>query len=119
MIRTASLTFVLGLVSTIAIAQERLVKVSDSAILMPWNLSADAVEDMNVMNLQGQKVGEVEEVIGTNEATPTALAIDFEGNGGYADRDVMIPLSNFDAGSTGLALNADMAQVTAMATWDD
>ena len=80
---------------------------------------ADDVDDWDVYDAQGTEIGEVDEVVGTDVNTPTALVVDFEGNGGYADRDVVIPLDLFTQENGRLVLNADPAAVSQMPTWDD
>lgn len=120
MIRTLALTAVtLGILATGASAQMKLEEVSDSTMLMPWNVSAEKVEDMDVM-ANGKKVGEVENVVGTSDSAPTALVVDFEDDAGYGDRDnLVIPVENFSYTNNMLALTAAPAAMSNMQAWDD
>lgn len=109
----------LMVVSGAAFAQAPLVEIADRVMVEPFGADADTVDDWDVHAADGTEIGEVEEVLGTDAQTPTALAVDFEGNGGYADRDVVIPLDRFTLSEGRLVLDADPASVEAMPTWDD
>lgn len=115
-IRAATALFLL---TGAASAQSALVEVSDRAIVAPFNQTADTVDDWDVYGVDGTKIGEVEEVLGTDANTATALAVDFEGNGGFADRDVIVPLDQFSFTDNRLVLNASGADVGNMPAYDD
>lgn len=102
-----------------AFAQAQLVEISDTVMVEPFNANADTVDDWDVVAADGTKIGEVEDVLGTDAQTPTALAVDFEGDGGYADRDVVITLDHFTLSDGRLVLNADAAAVQPMPEWND
>lgn len=103
-----------------AVAQARMVEVPDGTLMAPWNMNVDAVKDLNVLGANGQKIGEVDEVIGTSPATPTALVVDFEDGAGFDDRsDVAIPLDRFQMATDGLVMTVSAAEITAMPQWSD
>lgn len=108
-----------GLMAGVAFAQGAWVEVSDNVQVAPFNATADQVDDWDVYDATGTEIGEVDEVVGPDANTATALVVDFEGNGGYADRDVIIPLDQFTLDGNRLLLNADAAAVTEMETWND
>lgn len=105
--------------SAAAVAQVQLVEIADGVIVGPFGANADTVDDWDVFAADGTGIGEVDEVLGSDAQTPTALAVDFEGNGGYADRDVVVPLDQFTLNGNRLVLNADPAAVQAMPDWND
>lgn len=116
--------FLAGLVASgflvgAAHAQSGLVEVRDRAQVAAFGASADDVDDWDVFDAAGTEIGEVEEVVGTDRDTPTALVVDFEGNAGYADRDVVIPLDQFTHANGRLTLNASPDAVSALPTWND
>lgn len=111
--------FASGLLVGAAHAQSALVEVRDAAHVTAFGASADDVDDWDVFDAAGVEIGEVEEVVGTDRDTPTALVVDFEGNAGYADRDVVIPLDQFTRANGRLTLNAAPDAVSALPTWDD
>lgn len=102
-----------------AYAQGVLVKVGDDVQVAPLTATADDVDDWDVFNSEGVEIGEVEEVVGTDANTPTALVVDFDGTAGHTDRDVVIPLDQFTQQNGRLVLNADAAAVGQMPDWHD
>jgi hypothetical protein len=117
---SAVLSLAVALAAGSAAAQVQLVEVPDGTLMAPWNMSVDGVKDLNVLGANGQKIGEVDEVIGTSPATPTALTVDFEDGAGFDGRDdVAIPLDRFQMSTEGLLLTAGAAEIAAMPRWDD
>jgi hypothetical protein len=108
-----------GLLAGTAMAQTAWVEIEDDNLqIAEFGASVDQVEDWDVY-VDGAKVGEVEEVVGTDATTPTALVVDFDGSGGFEDRDVVIELDQFSWENNQLVLNADAATVADFETWDD
>ncbi|MEO9339083.1 PRC-barrel domain-containing protein [Mesorhizobium sp. SB112] len=108
-----------GLFAGTALAQGALVEIEDNVQVSAFSATADQVDDWNVYAADGTKIGDIEEVVGTAANTPTALVVDFDGKGGYADRDVVIPFDQFTKQNDRLVLNADAAAVGAMPVWND
>ena len=108
-----------GLMTATALAQTAWVEIDDEVQVSAFNAKADDVDDWDVYNSEGVEIGEVEEVVGPDAGTPTALVVDFEGNAGYADRDVVIPLDQFTRENDRLTLNASPDAVGGMETWND
>jgi len=102
-----------------AMAQTALVEVNDNVHVAAFGAIADQVDDWDVYDASGAEIGEVEDVVGPDAATPSALVIDFEGNAGYADRDVVVPLDQFTRANNRLTLNASPEAISAMETWND
>ena len=108
-----------GLLAGTAIAQTALIEIENDNVQVPeFGASVDQVEDWDVYSA-GAKVGEVEEVVGTNATTPTALVVDFDGAGGFADQDIVVPLDQFTWENNQLVLNADAATVAEFEVWND
>lgn len=103
-----------------AYAQQAWVEVDDNVVVQPFNVDADTVEDWNVYSPAGAEIGDVEEVIGADAQSPTALVVDFDDDAGFGDRDdVIVPLDQFTWQDNRLVLNADAAAVSAMPVWND
>ncbi len=103
-----------------AYAQQAWVEVNDNVVVQPFNVDADTVEDWNVYSPAGAEIGDVEEVIGADAQSPTALVVDFDDDAGFGDRDdVIVPLDQFTWQDNRLVLNADAAAVSAMPVWND
>ena len=95
------------------------VEIEDSVQISAFSQTADTVEDWDVY-AGGAKVGDVEEVIGTDANTPSALVVDFEDNAGYGDRDdVVIPLDQFAWENDQLVLKAEASAMGSMEVWND
>ena len=89
-----------------------LVEVNDNVMLMPWNMSADAVEDAKVLQKgDGIELGEVEEVLGTDANTPTALAVEFKGATTGFTGTKIIPIDRFAPDGSRLTLSTSAAEV--------
>lgn len=117
--KTISLAlFSSALLASAASAQTAWVEIEDNVQVAAFNATVDQIDDWDVY-VGGEKVGEVEEVVGTEAGTATALAVDFDGNGGFADQDMVIPLDQFAWENNQLVLNADAAAVGAMEVWND
>ena len=96
------------------------VEVDDKTMIAPFNVDADGLEDMDVQNAAGQKIGEIEDVIGTDRAAATALVVDFDDDAGYGDRDdVIVPVERFSLNGTKLVLQDDAAAVAAYEIYND
>jgi hypothetical protein len=97
-------------------------KAADSAMVPAFGMTADDVEDLDVVNAAGDKIGEIEDVL-TKEGAPMALGVEFEGFSDYSpgkDLDVIVPLDEFTlVDKNKLGLKADAAAVKAMATYPD
>ncbi len=102
-----------------AFAQTALVEIDDDVQVAGFEANADTVDDWDVFDASGAQIGEVEDVVGTDARTPTALVVDFDGKAGYADRDVVIPLGEFARENGRLVLNAAPDAVGGMPTWND
>ena len=108
-----------ALMTGAAMAQTVWVEVGGNVHVAPFGAMADQVDDWDVYDASGVEIGEVEEVVGPDAGTPTALVVDFEGKNGYADRDVVIPLDQFTRANNRLTLDASAEAVGAMETWND
>jgi hypothetical protein len=103
-----------------ALAQSNWVEVDDQTIVAPFDAIADIVDDWDVYAPDGREIGDVEDVIGPDRNTATALVVDFDDNAGYGDRDdVVVPLDQFTWQDGRLVLNADPSAIAGMEVWDD
>lgn len=111
----------LALSAAPALAQTAWVEVRDSVMVAPFNLPADDVEDMDVVDAAGKKIGEVEEVLGPNADEATAVAIDFDDNAGLDDRngDVIVPLAGVELQGKTLRLLGDAATIRGYEIYPD
>lgn len=120
-LKTLSATVIAAsLAAGTAYAQQSFVEIEDNVMVQPFNANADTVEDWDVYSPAGVEIADVEDVIGTDAQSPTALVVDFDDNAGFGDRDdVIVPLDQFSWQDNRLVLNADAAAVSAMPVWND
>lgn len=108
-----------SLVAGPVLAQGTLLEVDDNVQVPQLAAVVDDIDDWDVYSTDGTEIGEVEEVLGMDRNTATAIAVDFEGNGGFADRDVVIPLDRFARENGRLVLDADVEAVSQIPAWND
>jgi len=104
-----------------ALAQSPWVETGDTVIVTPFALSADTIEDMDVIDAAGRKIGEVEEVLGQTATEATAIAIDLDDNAGLDDRDgdVIVPLAGLELQGDKLRLLGDAATIRGYEIYPD
>jgi hypothetical protein len=119
---TVSLGLITSLIAGAVFAQNSagFVEIGDDVSVAPFSMTADQVDDLDVHDAAGKKIGDVEEVLGTQADTATALAVDFDDGAGYGERgDVIVPIDQFRLDGNRLVLSADAAAIAGMPVWDD
>ena len=77
------------------------------------------MEDWDLYDAAGMKIGEVEAVLGSDASTASALVIDFDDAAAYVDGDVVVPLDRFTWEANRLSLDVDQAGARAFELWND
>ena len=108
-----------ALASSTAFAQGAWTKLEDNVQVPAIGATVDQVEDLDVHNASGTKIGEVDDVLGTDASTPSALVVEFEQGGAYPKEEIVVPLDQFTWENNRLILNVDAAGVSAMEIWND
>ncbi len=114
MTRTTLLAVCLALSSSgVALSQTQWVEVADTVIVMPFGLPADEIDDMDVVDATGGKIGEVERVVGLSPNEATAVTIDLDDNAGLSERegDIIVPLAGVELQGKALRLLGDAATI--------
>lgn len=93
-------------------------EIDDSVMVTQLNATADDVDDMDLYDAEGTKIGEVEKVLGTSAETPGALVVDFDDDSVYGDGDRVVPLEYLSMTDDRLTLSAE-ADVAGFEGWDD
>lgn len=96
-----------------------LVEIADATMIPMINANADALEDLHIYNSAGEKIGEIEEVLGTDASTATAVAVDFDNSAGYGREDRIVPLDSLSLKGVKLTLASDAAAVGAFPVYND
>ena len=101
-------------------AQSKLVEVTGDATVPSLTLSADLVDNMEVYAADMTKLGEVEEVLGENPSTASAIAVEFEDELLEGQEDTrVVELSQFTKDGDRLILDVDLATLADLPVWDD
>lgn len=96
-----------------------LVEVADATMIPMINANADKLEDLDIHDAAGQKIGEIEEVLGPDAATPSAVAVDFDDKAGFGREDRVVPLQSLTLDGVKLTLSADAATVGSLPVYND
>src|SRR5690606_20298752 len=103
-----------------ALAQTTWLEIEDDALTVaPLNLTVDQIEDMDVYTAGGEKVGEVEEVLGMTQTAATALAVEVGQFLDVDDRDVIIRLDQITVQDDRLVIDMTKEQLATFEEWDD
>ena len=109
-----------GLLSTTAaFAQTALVEIDDAVMIPTLNVSADAIDDMDVYDASGKKIGEIEEVLGTSAQAATAVSVDFDDDAIFGKDDRVVPLESLTMDGQRLGLALDAAAVAQLPAYND
>ena len=92
-----------------------LVEVEDETMMVEhFNLSVNELEDMEVTDSGGKRIGEVEDVLMTPEGEITAVAVEV-----VSDKEVVIELAQLRRQGDVLITDLTEEQVEALPSWDD
>ncbi|GGD18180.1 PRC-barrel domain-containing protein [Aureimonas glaciei] len=109
-----------GLLSTTAaFAQAAYVEIDDAVMIPALNVTADALDDMDVYDAAGTKIGDIEEVLGTTAQAPTSVSVDFEDDLVQGDDDRVVPLESLTMDGQRVVLALDAAAITQLTVYDD
>jgi hypothetical protein len=90
-----------------------------SAMVPPFNVPVDDLEDMAVVGAGGEEIGEVEEVLADPSGKPAALAVEAGGFLGVGEKTVVVGLDRLRLENDQLVTGMDKEQVEALPEWDD
>ena len=88
-------------------------------IVQPFNLTVDQIDDMGVFGPDGEKIGEIEEVLTDAAGKPLAASVEVGGFLGIGERKVVVMLDQLRLVGQRLATSLTKAQVEALPRWND
>jgi hypothetical protein len=100
-----------------AFAQGAYVEIDDDVQVPALSMSVDALEDMDVYNADGRKIGEVEDVLGAETSTATAVSVEFDASVG--EDDGVVELSSLTLEGDQLVLGLDEAAIAELPVYRD
>ena len=95
------------------------VDVPGKTMVPGFNVTADDLESMNVYNAKGEKIGEIEDVVGTDAATPAGVAIDFERSANLGREHRVVTLDKVKQDGLRLVVDIDAAAAAKLPIYDD
>ena len=78
-----------------------------------------ALDDMNIVNPNGERIGEVEEVLIDASGKAVAVAVEVGGVFGIGDSEVIIPLDQLRLENNQLVTALTKQQIETLPKWDD
>jgi len=90
-----------------------------SVMVMPYNVTIDDLEDMDIYGPDGKEIGEVDSVLVDAAAKPVAIAAEVGGFLGLGEKDVIIGLDQLTKEGDHLNVNMTKEQIAALPDFDD
>ena len=115
----AAATFALG-GGGFVYAQTGVHKAEDKSVMvMPYNITIDELEEMDIYGPDGKEIGEVDAVLVDGAAKPIAVTAEVGGFLGMGKKDVIIGLDQLTKDGDHLKVNMTKEQIGALPDFDD
>ena len=102
------------------LAVKALRELDDNDRTAHWNGRAvDELEDMDIVNAEGEKIGEVEEVLADAAGNVVALTAEAGGFLGLGDKEVVVSTEHLRLEGERLTTSLTAEQLETMPRWDD
>ncbi len=88
-------------------------------VIQPFNLTVDQIDDMGVFGPDGEKIGEIEEVLTDAAGKPLAASVEVGGFLGIGERKVVVMLDQLRLVGQRLVTSLTKAQIEALQRWND
>lgn len=82
-------------------------------------MTVEQLEDMDIVNAQGDSIGEVEEVLADAQGNIVAVTAEVGGFLGIGDREVVVSLEHLQLQGDRFMTNLTSEQLETMPRWDD
>ncbi len=90
-----------------------------SAVYQPWNMTVDQIEELNLLDAEGNNIGDIEGVLTDASGRPAAIAAEVGGIAGIGDRKVVIGLDQLRVNGGALTTTLAKEQLEALPEWSD
>jgi len=91
----------------------------DNRVIQPFNLTVDQLEDRNIVDASGEKIGEIDEVLENAAGQPVAVVVETGGFLGIGDRDVVLGLDQVRLDGDRLITTLSSDQLKNLPKWKD
>ena len=92
---------------------------TDDQTVEQFQMTVDQLEDMDLFTADGERIGEIEEVLGTQDGQPTAFAAEVGGFLDIGDTDVIVPFDQVTMTDNQLQVDMTKEEVEALDRWED
>lgn len=110
------------LIATTASAQNQspiYTEVENEALTVPaLNVTVDNLEDMDVIDPNGDTIGEIDEVLADTDGNIAAVTIEAGGFLGIGDEEIVVPLDRLQAAGDEVRIDMTQAEMEALPRWD-
>ncbi len=95
-------------------------EMDDDFLVQAFSLTVDEIEDKDLYDAEGRKIGEVEEVIGLSDGTVIGLAVETDDYVRIDDDDeVVVPIDRVRLENDRLVTDLTMDELMVLPQWDD
>jgi hypothetical protein len=91
----------------------------DDVVVQPFNLTVDQIDDMKVMTVDGETVGEIEEVLEDASRTPVAVAVEVDDLLDLDDEERIIRLDQLRLEDGRFASDLSKSEIETLPVWED
>jgi hypothetical protein len=91
----------------------------DDRIVEPFNLSADRMDDMDVVTAEGEEIGEIEDVLMDASGQPVAVAVEVDDLLDIDDEERIIRLDQLRLDDDRFVTDPSKSQIESLPIWDD
>jgi hypothetical protein len=88
-------------------------------VVQPFNLTADRIDDMEVMTVDGETIGEIEEVLADASREPVAVAVEVDDLLDLDDEERIIRLDQMRLEDGRFATDLSKSDIEGLPVWDD
>ena len=95
-------------------------EIEDESMMVPaFNMSVDDMDDMDLYDATGERIGEVDDILIGDDGTTMAASLDVGGFLGIGEKDVVLPLDSLRVSEDGLVTNMSKEELESLPEYDD
>ncbi len=95
-------------------------EIEDDSMMIPaFNMSVDDLDDMDLYDASGERIGEVDDILIGDDGTSMAASLDVGGFLGIGEKDVVLPLDSLRVSEDGLVTDMSKEELESLPEYDD
>jgi len=96
------------------------VEIGDDTLLVgPFNVSVDELDEFDVIDASGEKIGEIGDVLADSSGAPVAVVLETEGQTGPDNDGIVVSLDRLDLLGADLQIDMTREELDSSPRWDD